>query len=668
MTKAATSVLAALLLTVLVALPAMAAQFPPACNDSISIWNIQSPSAPAPCNPVNNDTVWVGLGGIVTGLDTKTSGVGFYMQLSGGGPYTGIDVFTANTNWPVARGDSVIVRPSQVMEYGGETELVSLTGSFGSNLSVYKIAGNRPLPPFRIGTTTDFNNLPSNTAFEQWEGGLIKLTPRGGPLRVARVYSASFMVVDSACTTGICDSVYVDITTLPNPSLGVPQLNTTLQWIQGIGGQTAAGYRIRMRDDNDWYPSVNPPTVADAYAIKDDSVRVVFDKDVTRFTAENKLNYTLGTFGAVVNSATLEPDSQNVMLKITNGLGHKVQETVNVSGIVAKVNNKVMTGIQSVTFWNGLTPITDIQAPELSGGLALCPDRSMFAGAGSAIGAQKVTFRGVCTAALPGGLYYVQGAGSTRAGIATYAPISPMVVGHQYLLVSGVQEYFEETESTGIPYLRDEGVVALPAPAVQTVGVLRDTTCDATQTVTNGEDYEGMLVRMNFVKSVQNALQPGNGFNVAGPVPTFGDSIHVRNVQSSTPWTYQADSMMVLDVTGIQTFSFGTMQVAPRTNADFNDHGINVDVTPGTISDVSFSAYPNPARVSRVSFTLPKQSDVDLSVFDLSGRRIATLARGSMPAGLHARDWDGSGAGAGVYFIRLRVGSQTYSLRTVSLK
>jgi hypothetical protein len=466
--------------------------------------------------------------------------------------------------------------------------------------------------------------------------------------------------------------VYVDITTLPNPSLGVPPLGTTLSYVQGIVGQTANGYRIRMRDDNDWFPSVNPPAVADAYAIKDDTVRVVFDKQVTLASAQNAGNYSLATFGATVNSATLEPNGSAVMLNITNGLGHGVKETVTVSGVVAVANGKPMATPNSVTFWNGLNPISLVQAPDPgpSGlGAIPCLDRSIFAGVGSAIGTEALTFRGVCTAAFPGGLYYLQdNSAATRCGVAMYAPILPLTVGHQYLMVSGLQEYFEETETTRNVYVRDEGAVALPAPAVQTVGVLRDTSCDATQSVTNGEDYEGMLVKMRFVKAVQNASAPGNGFNVAGPSPTFGDSIHIRNVQSSAGWTYQADSMMVLDVAGIQTFSFGTMQVAPRTNADFVNHGFNVGVEPGTISGVSFSAYPSPARVTKVNFALPKQADVDLSVYDLSGRRVATLAKGSMPAGKYSRDWNGGGAGAGVYFVRLRVGSENYNLRTITLK
>jgi len=72
--------------------------------------------------------------------------------------------------------------------------------------------------------------------------------------------------------------------------------------------------------------------------------------------------------------------------------------------------------------------------------------------------------------------------------------------------------------------------------------------------------------------------------------------------------------------------------------------------------------------VTNVRFALPKQADVDLSVFDLSGRKVATLVKGSLAARSYEYKWDGRGVGAGVYFVRLRVGSEMYNLRTVSLK
>ncbi len=67
---------------------------------------------------------------------------------------------------------------------------------------------------------------------------------------------------------------------------------------------------------------------------------------------------------------------------------------------------------------------------------------------------------------------------------------------------------------------------------------------------------------------------------------------------------------------------------------------------------------PNPARGAvTVSFALERDAIVDLSVFDASGRKMATLASGPMDAGRHALAWNGltgvAPAASGVYFVRL---------------
>lgn len=47
-----------------------------------------------------------------------------------------------------------------------------------------------------------------------------------------------------------------------------------------------------------------------------------------------------------------------------------------------------------------------------------------------------------------------------------------------------------------------------------------------------------------------------------------------------------------------------------------------------------------------------------VEVFDVAGRRVATLARGAFKAGRHTLSWDGAtdggSAGAGLYFVRAR--------------
>jgi hypothetical protein len=87
------------------------------------------------------------------------------------------------------------------------------------------------------------------------------------------------------------------------------------------------------------------------------------------------------------------------------------------------------------------------------------------------------------------------------------------------------------------------------------------------------------------------------------------------------------------------------------------------------------AAAPNPAREAlRVRFGLPRAGAVDLEVFDLGGRRIATLLDGrAMPAGFHSVVWrgerdHGGAASSGVYFYRLTAGGETRTRRVTLVR
>jgi hypothetical protein len=73
-------------------------------------------------------------------------------------------------------------------------------------------------------------------------------------------------------------------------------------------------------------------------------------------------------------------------------------------------------------------------------------------------------------------------------------------------------------------------------------------------------------------------------------------------------------------------------------------------------------AWPNPARpTTAVRFELAESRSVELSIFSLDGRRVATLLQGPVSAGLHEVTWRGVddrgiALDAGVYFARLRSG------------
>ncbi|MDH4036955.1 MAG: S8 family serine peptidase [Candidatus Krumholzibacteria bacterium] len=79
--------------------------------------------------------------------------------------------------------------------------------------------------------------------------------------------------------------------------------------------------------------------------------------------------------------------------------------------------------------------------------------------------------------------------------------------------------------------------------------------------------------------------------------------------------------------------------------------------------------YPNPFNPrTTISFTLASEGHVRLDVFDVSGRRVASLADGTMGAGRHAIDFNAAGLSSGVYFYRLTAGSFVEQKKMVLLK
>jgi lysophospholipase L1-like esterase len=72
--------------------------------------------------------------------------------------------------------------------------------------------------------------------------------------------------------------------------------------------------------------------------------------------------------------------------------------------------------------------------------------------------------------------------------------------------------------------------------------------------------------------------------------------------------------------------------------------------------------YPNPFNPSTtIAFALPVVSHVTLRVFDIVGREVAVLVRGTVAAGVHRVVWDAQEAAGGVYLYRLDATGESLS-------
>jgi hypothetical protein len=83
---------------------------------------------------------------------------------------------------------------------------------------------------------------------------------------------------------------------------------------------------------------------------------------------------------------------------------------------------------------------------------------------------------------------------------------------------------------------------------------------------------------------------------------------------------------------------------------------------------------PNPSHgKTELTFSLPRRASVDLAIYDLAGRRIATVMNGEAQAGTHVAVWDGGGsrerrAVEGVYFAELVVDGQRLTKKIVLVR
>ena len=110
-----------------------------------------------------------------------------------------------------------------------------------------------------------------------------------------------------------------------------------------------------------------------------------------------------------------------------------------------------------------------------------------------------------------------------------------------------------------------------------------------------------------------------------------------------------------------------------------------LDFPPGAVAEEVYisitpvSEYPEPERVvggtvyevAPVDLTLA--GPVELTIFDVSGRRVRTLVRETQEPGAHEVVWDGRNDGgrqaaAGVYFYRLSAGRSSRVRKMVIIR
>lgn len=146
-------------------------------------------------------------------------------------------------------------------------------------------------------------------------------------------------------------------------------------------------------------------------------------------------------------------------------------------------------------------------------------------------------------------------------------------------------------------------------------------------------------------------------------VPEGTDKLILKfNTQGVEAGTYEVD-MYIYSNDPDQTFK--TIPVRLNVNNEVSNE-------PGgeRPEGISLSQnFPNPFNPGTIiRYQLPATSNVQLEVFDMLGRKVATLENGLVQAGTHEVYFDASGFSSGIYIYRLNTGQQVLTRQMVLVK
>ena len=128
------------------------------------------------------------------------------------------------------------------------------------------------------------------------------------------------------------------------------------------------------------------------------------------------------------------------------------------------------------------------------------------------------------------------------------------------------------------------------------------------------------------------------------------------------PIEYPAELVFRHNGRGLETIIPIDLTVSPLGVEDRDDELLPLEFA---IS----AAYPNPFNSTvRIKYTVPFIMIVSISLYDITGSLVETVADGTHQSGQHAVMWNASGLPSGIYFARLEAGGFSQTVKLMLMK
>lgn len=150
--------------------------------------------------------------------------------------------------------------------------------------------------------------------------------------------------------------------------------------------------------------------------------------------------------------------------------------------------------------------------------------------------------------------------------------------------------------------------------------------------------YQVMVGASNFVETAQSTTQTDyQGYftiQVSNKFPTY--KLFAINTQGNTVNASPGDNGVILEL--------GSVGVKDGKNETPTVFSLNQN-------------YPNPFNpTTTISFGIPERVNVNLSVYNQLGQKVAELVNGEMSPGMHTVNFNASNLASGIYFYEIKAG------------
>ncbi len=182
----------------------------------------------------------------------------------------------------------------------------------------------------------------------------------------------------------------------------------------------------------------------------------------------------------------------------------------------------------------------------------------------------------------------------------------------------------------------------------------------------------------NDIRYYQTLVKDANGRNV----PNLSATVKGR-LMNGVNWTLRNISFVNEKGDGVPPATGTKIRIQPFISVKTGDIksitlktlGVGIEQVSTVPQDFSLSQnYPNPFNpTTKIEFGLPHQSNVSLKIYDIIGRKVATVLNEEKSAGRFVVEWNGKNdlnrhVASGVYFYKLEVGKLIETKKMLMLK